>query len=134
MDLLLDTHILLWMINGDDRMPAKAKDLILDLNNTIYFSSISIMEIAIKHKKNPDIMPLTGDFVYRTLLENGIYTMPLKAKHISALENLKIKDNAIVNGDPFDRALIAQAKYERMKLVTTDSAMEYYDEDCLLLV
>ena len=55
MNLLLDTHILIWALNDDPRLPKKAKDMILDADNAVYYSSISIWEVSIKHIKKPDI-------------------------------------------------------------------------------
>ena len=48
MNLLLDTHILIWALNEDPRLPEKAKEMILDKDNAVYYSSVSIWEIAIK--------------------------------------------------------------------------------------
>ncbi|MBQ1197393.1 MAG: hypothetical protein IIX47_02170 [Spirochaetaceae bacterium] len=52
MDILLDTHILLWSINDDPRLTEKAKNLIFSKDNTLYYSIISMWEVAIKHMKN----------------------------------------------------------------------------------
>ena len=53
MNLLLDTHILIWALTGDDRLPKKACRLILDPDNVIHYSTASIWEIAIKHAAHP---------------------------------------------------------------------------------
>lgn len=134
MHILLDTHIALWALDNDTKLSKEAKELINDLNNSIYFSAISVMEISIKHKKNPNIINRTGTDFYNQCLEAGYYTMPLKPKHAILLDNLNVKDNSYVNNDPFDRALIAQAKRENMILLTHDKIMEYYDEDCIKIV
>lgn len=49
MNLLLDTHILIWALNEDSMLPAKAKEMILDPGNAVYYSTVSIWEIAVKH-------------------------------------------------------------------------------------
>lgn len=54
MNLLLDTHILIWALNGDPRLPERARDMILDNGNAIYYSSVSIWEVSIKHANHPD--------------------------------------------------------------------------------
>ncbi|MBQ7592800.1 MAG: PIN domain-containing protein [Synergistaceae bacterium] len=54
MRVLLDTHILLWAITEDKKFPAKADEIINNLANEIYYSSISIWEVAIKRLKHPD--------------------------------------------------------------------------------
>jgi len=134
MDLLLDTHILLWLIDGNKKMPPKAKELILNSENQLYISSVTLMEISIKHKKNEKLMPNSGSDIYNLCLKNDIWIIPLKAKHIVSLESLKIKKDEYVNNDPFDRMLIAQAKHEKFKLLTHDEIMKHYDEDCILFV
>ena len=60
MNLLLDTHIIIWALNGDPRLPDKARKLILDKNNNIYYSTASIWEISIKHANHPDNVKFTG--------------------------------------------------------------------------
>ncbi len=56
MKLLLDTHILLWAISNDMRLPEKARKLIEDETNEIYYSVISLWEVEIKHLAYPDAM------------------------------------------------------------------------------
>ena len=58
MNILLDTHILIWALNEDPRLPEKAKEMILDEDNAVYYSSVSIWEIAIKHAKYPNEVPV----------------------------------------------------------------------------
>lgn len=53
MNLLLDTHIALWAILIDELLPQKAKDLILNTANEIYYSSISTWEVLLKHSSDP---------------------------------------------------------------------------------
>ena len=60
MNLLLDTPILIWALNDDPRLPEKARELILDANNAIYYSSVSIWEVSIKHALHPDNVEFTG--------------------------------------------------------------------------
>ena len=54
MNILLDTHILIWALNDDPRLPEKARELILDEGNVVYYSSVSIWEVSIKHAIHPD--------------------------------------------------------------------------------
>jgi PIN domain nuclease of toxin-antitoxin system len=51
MNLLLDTHIALWAVTDDARLPTKARDLIVDPDNDVWVSAASVWEIAIKHAK-----------------------------------------------------------------------------------
>ncbi len=63
MRVLLDTHIALWAIADDPRLPADARRIIADIDNVILVSAASIWEIAIKHalaRGGPNDMPISG--------------------------------------------------------------------------
>ena len=60
MKLLLDTHILIWALNDDPRLPKKARELLLKPENSIYYSVVSIWEVAIKHAIHPENVTFTG--------------------------------------------------------------------------
>ena len=60
MKLLLDTHILLWTLLGSDKLPTLAKSIILDPTNKLFYSVVSVWEIAIKHASHPQDVELTG--------------------------------------------------------------------------
>lgn len=49
MKVLCDTHILIWYMTGDERLSAKARDIIDDINNKVYFSIVSVWEVSVKH-------------------------------------------------------------------------------------
>ena len=134
MDVILDTHVLIWALDGDDRLSEEARRIINNDGNFIYFSSLSVMEIGIKHQKNPSAMDWTSQELYQECLNAGYYTLPFKPKHAIYLDGLKLKEGSRVNGDPFDRGLIAQAKQEGMILLSHDKIMEFYDEDCIRMV
>lgn len=134
MDYILDTHIAMWAIEGNERLSEEAREIIQDEDNNIYFSALSVMEIGIKHKKNPQIMKRSGSQFYERCLEAGYYTMPMKPKHVIFMDDLKVKEGTYVNDDPFDRGLIAQAKQEGMILLSHDKVMESYDEPCIRMV
>ena len=134
MDVILDTHIAMWAIEDNELLSDEARGIINNDDNFIYFSALSVMEIAIKHKKFPNVMKRNGTEFYEKCLEAGYYTLPFKPKHAIYLDGLKLKEGSRVNGDPFDRGLIAQAKQEGMILLSHDKIMEFYDEDCIRMV
>ena len=134
MDLILDTHILIWALENNQRLSEKARSLISDPDNNIYFSAVSVMEVSIKHRRYPSVMKKGGKELYEKCLEAGYYPMPLKPKHAVCLDDLKVRENDFVNQDPFDRSLIAQAKGEKMYLLTSDGIMKHYDEPCIMMV
>ncbi len=61
MRILLDTHILLWALSNDAKLPEKARELIEDEGNEIYYSMISLWEVEIKHLAHPDMMPVSAE-------------------------------------------------------------------------
>ena len=60
MKVLLDTHILLWALSNDRRLPERAKRLIEDAENDIFYSIASLWEIEIKHLAHPDAMSVSS--------------------------------------------------------------------------
>ncbi len=134
MNLLLDTHILLWAMTDDPRLSEKARNLIENETNCIYFSTVSVWEIAIKHANHPDNVEMTGKELVKYCEEAGYMPLEIRDKHVFALETIKRKDGAPPHNDPFDRLLLAQAKEENMSFLTHDSMITYYNEKCVVAV
>lgn len=134
MKLLLDTHILLWAISNDARLPEKARKLIEDEKNEIYYSVISLWEVEIKHLAHPDAMPVAAGELAGFCEESGFQRIWVKEKHIFALNGLKREKNVLPHKDPFDRMLICQASTENMMFITHDSLIPGYNEPCILAV
>ena len=134
MNLLLDTHILLWALTEDIRLPKKAKEMLLDENNAIYYSAVSVWEIAIKHANHPDNVELTGREFARACQDAGYLSLEMRDKHVFSLETITRQEGAPPHHDPFDRMLVAQAKEENMFLVTHDALFPYYNEKCIVAV
>ena len=57
MNLLLDTHIAIWALNDDPALSEKARKLLLDPDNTVYYSTVSAWEVLLKHARRPDRIP-----------------------------------------------------------------------------
>ena len=133
MKILLDTHILLWALIDDPKLDEQARMLIDNPDNLIYYSAASIWEIAIKHNKNPQLIPFGPGDIVRYCEDAGFLSLPITLWHATETYNLKIKDGAIVSNDPFDRMLVAQAKIECMPFLTHDAKMQYYDEPCVMM-
>ena len=133
MDYILDTHIALWCLYDDSKLSAETFEIINNPNHNIYFSAVSVMEIAIKHRKYPDSFNKDAQTFYQNSLDSDFYAMPLKPKHAICMDTLKLKEGYTHN-NPFDRALIAQAKKEGFKLLTHDEMLKHYDEECIMFV
>ena len=134
MNLLLDTHILIWALNEDPRLPEKAREMILDKDNAVYYSSVSVWEISIKHTNHPDNVAFSGKELAQFCQEAGFLPVEMRDKHVFALETIQRVEGAPPHHDPFDRMLIAQAKAENMSFITHDSLIPYYEEKCIIPV
>lgn len=134
MNLLLDSHILIWALAEDERLPEKARQLILDPNNVIYYSTASIWEISIKHATHPDEIHFSGKELSSYCQEAGFLELEIRDRHIYALETLTRPKDAPQHKDPFGRILIAQAKAENMSFLTHDTRIPDYNEKCIIPV
>lgn len=119
MNLLLDTHILLWWLDNSPQLPEKAKSLISDIDNIIFVSAVSIWEMSIKSALNKlkipnDLANIANACAFEEL--NITHTHAQKAGHLPAIHH-----------DPFDRMLIAQAQSEDLHLLTHDQMLKKYE-------
>ncbi|MBD5452340.1 MAG: type II toxin-antitoxin system VapC family toxin [Lachnospiraceae bacterium] len=134
MKILIDTHIAIWAVLNDPKLPNKAKDIILDETNEIFYSTASVWEITIKHMLHPDKIRINGSLLEKGCESNGYVVLPILNKHVSALETLKRSKNAPKHNDPFDRIMVAQAKVEGLMFLTHDALIPYYDESFIISV
>ena len=121
MKLLLDTHILLWAAQGSEQLSSKAKTLLEDPENQLYFSAASLWEIAIKNKLGRADFKVDLAVLRRNLLDNGFEEIAINSAHtigVDALPN--------IHKDPFDRMLIAQTAEEGITLMTAYSLVAEY--------
>jgi PIN domain nuclease of toxin-antitoxin system len=116
--LLIDTHILIWALEGSPRLSAKAKELLRDSEHEHWVSAASVWEIAIK----ASIRKLT---LSRPLveLEKGIVAAGFRLLDISVRHAATISEIEVPHSDPFDRMLLAQCEVETLRLVTADHAL-----------
>ena len=129
MKYLLDTHIILWALSGNNNLDKNVKDIILNKNNEIYYSTASAWEVEIKHQKIESFKLSAKQFSF-LCDQHYLLNISIENKHVEALENIENE----VDYDPFDRMLLAQAKAENMILITHDSKFKGYDEKHLLIV
>lgn len=134
MNVLLDTHILLWALSEDKRLSDKAREIIMEPGNAVYYSVISVWEIAIKHALHPDNVKLTGKELSGFCREAGLLSLDLRDKHVYSLEEIRRDDDAPKHNDPFDRILLSQAKTENMSFLTHDTMFQGYGERCVMIV
>lgn len=123
MNLLLDTHLLLWAAGEPKRLSAKARTLLLDPANHLVFSSASLWEISIKNRLERSDFNVDPRRLWRMLLVNGYRELPVTSEHAVAVNELPP-----LHKDPFDRILIAQARVEGLLLLTVDKAVAKYGD------
>ena len=117
--LLLDTHAILWYVEGNTRMPPATRAQIDDGEHRVVASAVSFWEIAIKSGLGK--LKADADLPER-LTDAGFELLPITAGHAWSLRDLPHHHR-----DPFDRLLIAQALRERLSIVTRDPAFGLYD-------
>lgn len=134
MNLLLDTHIAIWALNDDPALSQKARALILDPDNTIYYSSVSVWEVCLKHERRPEAIPFDENLFSEECRAAGFFPLNLVDKHILGVRNLSRPELSKEHHDPFDRLLLSQAITEGMAFLTHDSLMADYGEKCIITV
>ena len=118
MNYLLDTHILLWWLSEPKKLTSPVFEVISNPTNEIFVSAVSAWEIAIK--KGLKKLKAPKDLI-QMLASKDLKQLPILFEHTLAVEKLKPFHN-----DPFDRLLIAQAKYEKMTIITADKWIPKY--------
>jgi PIN domain nuclease of toxin-antitoxin system len=118
MDLLLDTHVLLWWDRDDGRLSKEARRAIADGDNRVFVSAASPWEIAIKARKGKLRF---GGSVVALIEANGFLPLAISPAHAEGAGSLTW-DHA----DPFDRVLVVQARDERLVLVHADGNIRLF--------
>jgi PIN domain nuclease of toxin-antitoxin system len=122
MNLLLDTHTLLWFLAGSPLLSTTALAAISDPANVRWLSPISLVEIAIKVRINK--LRLTAPFGVlfpSRLTANQIRLFPIAAEHAALLTTLPFHHR-----DPFDRLLVATSIVDGLTLVSADTILDAY--------
>lgn len=122
MRILLDTHLFLWSIKDDRRLPKEARSKILNAVE-VYVSSASIWEICIKIKLGKLDIGADISHVVEAIVQSGFCELSITATHAARVCTL-----ADIHRDPFDRILIAQAICEPLTLLTADSQLKEYSD------
>ena len=128
---LADTHLALWLIDGSDKLPARAREMMCGGSGPWYLSSISVWEVMLKHQVRPEQMLIDAETFLRDCEASGFRLLGLEAPHIFEASRLPLPKE---HKDPFDRMLLAQAISENMTLVTHDGSFALYDDAHVLPV
>ncbi|MGP9833474.1 type II toxin-antitoxin system VapC family toxin [Marinobacter sp. NSM] len=121
MNLLLDTHLLLWAAAEPDKLSPEAAAMISNDSNRLYFSAASIWEVVIKNGLGRPDFHVDPHLLRRGLVDNGYTELAISSLHTLAVSHLPE-----IHKDPFDRILIAQAETEGFLLLTADDLVARY--------
>ena len=126
--LLLDTHVMLWALADSGKLPSEASDLIVDPRNTVRYSAASVWEIAIKSSLGRRDFRVDLRRLLKAAAETGFLELPITAAHAARVAALPD-----IHRDPFDRLLIAQALEESAVLLTNDAPLAAYSKHVRLV-
>jgi len=122
MQLLLDTHTIIWYVEDDPRLPGHIRRMLKNDFNDIYVSLISFWEISIKSRLGKLSMSKSLADVVSSLDDNYFQFLTVHLDHIFCLNTLELHHK-----DPFDRMLLAQALAEDFALVSCDDVFDQYE-------
>jgi len=129
-NLLLDTHIFIWLMNGDSNLSKKAQQLIekAHKNGNLFISAISIWEVSMLEEKQRIVLNKPCLEWIKSALHYGIQLSPLSPE--IAVESCHLPQYAA--GDPADRIIIATARIESLLLLTCDERILMYGKQNLV--
>ena len=123
MRVLLDTQCWIWMAAAPERLSARARALVEDEEHDLLLSSASVWEISIKHGLGKLQLPERPERYVPSRMA-ALKTSALPIEHMHALGVAALPPH---HRDPFDRLLIAQARAERIAILTADPVFGQYD-------
>ena len=122
--LLLDTHILLWVLDNNTKLSPNLRRIITSGDILVKVSAVSAWEIVVKKA--------LGKLKCPNSLEEAVEASGFEWLNITVKHAMAVGDLPTFHNDPFDRLLIAQAICERLTLITTDAVIEKYPVKCLV--
>src|SRR5262249_52039151 len=120
-NLLVDTHLLLWAAGQPQKLSRSARKLLDDPGNALWFSAASLWEIVIKRALGREDFHVEPRRLRRGLLDNGWRELAVTSEHAVGVESLPP-----IHKDPFDRILLAQAAAESFTFATSDKILGRY--------
>ena len=119
MNLLLDTHVLIWTLENNPRLSDSAREAIVDGENLVFVSAVSVWEISVKQAMGKLDVP---DNLIEEIQIHRFTPLEINLQHAHLAGKLPA-----IHKDPFDRMLIAQSILEKLTIVTRDQIMNQYD-------
>jgi PIN domain nuclease of toxin-antitoxin system len=121
LNLLLDSHVLIWWWANDRKQLGKAIDRLLSPSGGLFVSAASAWEIATKQRLGKIDPGVAMDVFEEALLADGFIPLAIDMAHA-----LRAGSYAMPHADPFDRLLAAQAELEGLTLLTRDRALQAF--------
>ena len=127
MRILLDTQCWLWMLAEPERFSEASRRLLIARENELFFSAASAWEISMKYDLGRLTLPAPpAASVPPLMAKTGVTPLPVLHEHALAVAGLPPHHR-----DPFDRLLVAQARVERLPILSADRTLEAYDVEIL---
>jgi PIN domain nuclease of toxin-antitoxin system len=119
MNLLLDTHVLIWALENNPMLSSIAKEAIINGKNRVFISAATVWEMSIKQALGKLYVP---DNLQQELEQHRFTTLDINFEHAKLAGSLPN-----IHKDPFDRMLVAQAKIEKLTLISNDRYISQYE-------
>jgi len=117
--ILLDTHLFLWASTAAPRLSEEQREIFLDQMNDLHLSVASFWEMLIKAGLGKLPLPERAtEYLVKQMEKNRNTLLPIRIAHLAELQKLPP-----LHRDPFDRLLIAQARAEKMRMLSGDARM-----------
>ena len=127
MRYLLDTNVVLIALGEPERLTSAVRSAVLRGPNIV--STVSFWEVTLKASRGKLDVGDPRVWLATALADLGATPLPLRPEHVAELQNVPK-----LHGDPFDRALVAQAMHEELALVTTDGELPRYASERLRVI
>lgn len=121
MQLLVDTHLLLWSVAASKKLPPTAREMLTDPANDVFYSAASVWEIAVKSGLGRDDFQVDMPSLLQAFVTAGFVELAITSTHAARVTSLPD-----LHKDPFDRLLVAQALSEPALLLTNDAQLGQY--------
>ena len=134
MNILLDTHVAIWAMTDDKRLSKRARDIMLDPGNNIYYSAASVLEVEMKSRSKKSNLEFDVDEFVQVCHMSGYIHAPLQESHILRVRQLEWQGDGEEHKDPVDRILLSQAITDNMRFMTADSKIPLFKQDCVISI
>lgn len=122
MQILIDTHAVLWFCLNDSQLSRTAQEVMTDNRNELFVSPASFWELAIKISQRKYSLPKPLDEFINTMLdEQDFNIVPISVAHVATVASLPFHHK-----DPFDRMLVSQSLVEKWAIVSNDAILDAY--------